>query len=68
MTVDPPENLVEPGIGKLSDEELASPDFAETVTEKALKVAKRHRARWRLEVLRLRKELGYYDLDFEDDF
>jgi len=47
---------------------LDSLDFAEAVTEKALKAAKRRRAEERLEMLRLREELGDYDLDFEDGF
>ena len=68
MTEDPAEELFELGLGELSDEELASLDFAEAVTEKALKAGKRRRAEERLEILRLREELGDYDLDFEDDF
>ena len=55
-------------MGEISDEDLDSLDFAEAVTEKALKAAKRRRAEERLEMLRLREELGDYDLDFEDDF
>jgi hypothetical protein len=68
MSEDSAEDLFEPGMGEISDEELDSLDFAEAVTEKALKAAKRRRAEERLEMLRLREELGDYDLDFEDDF
>ena len=68
MSEDSAEDLFEPGMGEISEEELDSLDFAEAVTEKALKAAKRRRAEERLEMLRLREELGDYDLDFEDDF
>jgi hypothetical protein len=68
MSEDSAEDLFEPGMGEISDEDLDSLDFAEAVTEKALKAAKRRRAEERLEMLRLREELGDYDLDFEDDF
>ena len=54
--------------GELSDEDFESLDFAEAVTEKALKAAKRRRAEERLEMLRLREELGDYDLEFDEDF
>ena len=40
---------------------------AEAVTEKALKAAKRRRAEERLEMLRLREELGDYDLNSSDE-
>ena len=68
MSEDSAEDLFEPGMGEISDEDLDSLDFAEAVTEKALKASKRRRAEERLEMLRLREELGDYDLDFEDDF
>ena len=68
MSEDSAEDLFEPGMGEISEEDLDSLDFAEAVTEKALKAAKRRRAEERLEMLRLREELGDYDLDFEDDF
>lgn len=68
MSEDSADDLFEPGMGEISDEDLDSLDFAEAVTEKALKAAKRRRAEERLEMLRLREELGDYDLDFEDDF
>ncbi|MEK9584578.1 MAG: hypothetical protein VW039_00255 [Halieaceae bacterium] len=64
---DSAEELFEPGLGELSDEDFESLDFAEAVTEKALKAAKRRRAEERLEMLRLREELGDYDLDFGEE-
>ena len=54
-------------MGELADDDFESLDFAEAVTEKALKAAKRRRAEERLEMLRLREELGDYDLDFGDE-
>lgn len=67
MSEDSAEDLFEPGMGEISDEDLDSLDFAEAVTEKALKAAKRRRAEERLEMLRLREELGDYDLDFGEE-
>lgn len=62
------EDFFDPIIGELSDEDFESLDFAEALSEKALKAAKRRRAEQRLETLRLREELGDYDLDFGDDY
>jgi len=67
VTEEPAEEFFEPGLGELTDEDFESLDFAEAVTEKALKAAKRRRAEERLEMLRLREELGDYDLDFGDE-
>ena len=64
---DSTDDAFEPGLSELSDEQFESIDFAESVTEKALKAAKRRRAEERLEVLRLREELGEYDLDFGEE-
>ena len=61
------EDFFEPGLGELVDEDFEPLDFAEAVTEKALKAAKRRRAEERLEMLKLREELGDYDLDFGDE-
>jgi len=61
------EEFFEPRMGELAYEDFESLDFAEAVTEKALKAAKRRRAEERLEMLRLREELGDYDLDFGDE-
>jgi hypothetical protein len=67
VTEDSAEDMFEPGLGELSDDDFESLDFAEAVTEKALKAAKRRRAEERLEMLRLREELGDYDLDFGEE-
>jgi hypothetical protein len=67
VTEEPADEFFEPGLGELADEDFESLDFAEAVTEKALKAAKRRRAEARLEMLRLREELGDYDLDFGDE-
>ena len=67
VTEDSAEDMFEPGLGELSEDDFESLDFAEAVTEKALKAAKRRRAEERLEMLRLREELGDYDLDFGDE-
>ena len=64
---DSAEDMFEPGLGELSEDDFESLDFAEAVTEKALKAAKRRRAEERLEMLRLREELGDYDLDFGEE-
>ena len=44
MTEEPPDEPLEPQLGELTFEEMASLGFARTLTEKALKVAKRHHA------------------------
>ena len=67
VTEDSAEDMFEPGLGELSEDDFESLDFAEAVTEKALKAAKRRRAEARLEMLRLREELGDYDLDFGEE-
>ena len=67
VTEEQAEDLFEPSLGELAYEDFESLDFAEAVTEKALKAAKRRRAEDRLEMLRLREELGDYDLDFGDE-
>lgn len=67
VTEDSAEDMFEPGLGELSEDDFESLDFAEAVTEKALKAAKRRRAEERLEMLRLREELGDYDFDFDDE-
>ena len=67
VTEEPAEGFFEPGLGELAYEDFESLDFAEAVTEKALKAAKRRRAEEHLEMLRLREELGDYDLDFGDE-
>ena len=61
------DELFEPAMGDLSDDDFESMDFAEAVPEKTLKAAKPRRAEERLEMLRLREELGDYDLDFGEE-
>ena len=39
VTEDPAEEFFEPGLGELTDEDFESLDFAEAITEKALKAA-----------------------------
>lgn len=67
VTEEPAEEFFEPGLGETAYEDFESLDFAEAVTEKALTAAKRRRAEEQLEMLRLREELGDYDLDFGDE-
>ena len=66
-TEDPTEELFDPALGELEDDDFEAMDFAMAVTEKALKAEKRRRAEERLEMLRLREELGDYDLDFGEE-
>jgi len=66
-TEGPSEELFDPALGALEDDDFEAMDFAEAVTEKALKAEKRRRAEERLEMLRLREELGDYDLDFGEE-
>ncbi len=67
VTEEQAEEFFEPSLGELAYADFESLDFAEAVTEKALKAAKRRRAEERLEMLKLREELGDYDLDFGDE-
>ena len=67
VTEEPAEEVFEPGMSELAEEDFESLDFAEEVTEKALKATKRRRAEERLEMLTLREELGDYGLDFGDE-
>ena len=66
-TEGPGEELFDSALGELEDNDFEAMDFAEAVTEKALKAEKRRRAEERLEMLRLREELGDYDLDFGEE-
>ena len=61
----PSGELSDPVLDELEDVDFKAMDFAEAVTEKELKAEKRRRAEERLEMLRLREELGDYDLDEE---
>ena len=62
---EPSDEFFEQALDDLNDDELSSFILTDTATEKALKAAKRRRAEKRLEILRLREELGDYDLDYE---
>ncbi len=62
---EPLDDLFEPIIGDLTEEELR--DVAPVTSEKQRLAEKRRRAEQRLEEKRLRDELGYYDLEFDDD-
>ena len=66
-TESPTEELFEPALSELDDDDFEAMDFAEAVSEKALKAEKRRRAEERLEMLRLREELGDYELDFDEE-
>ena len=61
---EPLDDLFEPVIGELSEEELR--DVAPISSEKQRLVQKRRLAEQRLEERRLREELGDYDLLLDD--
>jgi len=63
-TADPVDDLFEPTIGDISEDELE--ELVPVSTEKQRLAAKRRRAEQRLEERRLRDELGYYDLRLDD--
>ena len=58
------DDIFEPGLGDLSDEELH--DMAPECSDKHSLAKKRRKAEQRLEELRLRDELGDYDLELDD--
>ena len=66
-TEGPSEELFDPALGELDNDDFEAMDFAEAVTEKDVKAETRRRAEERLEMLRLREELGDYDLEFGDE-
>ena len=61
---EPLDDLFEPVIGELSEEELR--EVAPVSSEKQRLAEKRRRAEQRLEEKRLRDELGDYDLELDD--
>ena len=63
-SAEPLEDLFEPMIGELSEEDLR--ELAPVSTEKQRLAEKRRRAEQRLEEKRLRDELGDYDLELDD--
>lgn len=62
-TTDPLDDLFEPALGEMSEEELG--EIAPLASGKQRLAEKRRRAEQRLEEKRLRDELGYYDLDLD---
>ncbi|MEM1110795.1 MAG: hypothetical protein AAGI11_02710 [Pseudomonadota bacterium] len=62
---DPLEDLFEPMVGDLIDDDMDEP--GKVTSEKQRLAERRRRAEQRLEEKRLRDELGYYDLDLDDD-
>ena len=67
ITEEPLDEFFEQALEDLNDDELSPFVLTDTATEKALKAAKRRQAEKRLEILRLREELGDYDLDYDLD-
>jgi hypothetical protein len=63
-SAEPIDDLFEPMLGDLDEDELSQ--LAPISSEKQRLAAKRRRAEQRLEERRLRDELGYYDLEFDD--
>ncbi len=63
ITEEPSDEFFEQTLDDLNDDELSSFVSTDTTIEQTLKAAKRRRAEKRLERLRLREELGDYDLD-----
>lgn len=61
VSSEPTEDIFEPGLGDLLDEELEA--LMPLSGEKQCLAEKRRRAEQRLEEKRMRDELGYYDLD-----
>ena len=61
---EPLEDLFEPNIGELSEEEFQ--ELVPLSSEKQRLAEKRRRAEQRLEEKRLREELGDYDLELDD--
>ena len=60
---EPLEDLFEPGVGELSDEEFD--ELTAAPSSKRALAEKRRRAERRLEEKRLRDELGYDDVDLD---
>ncbi len=61
---DPLDDVFEPVLGELNDEELQ--ELVPACSNKQRLAEMRRRAEQRLEEKRLREELGYYDLDLDD--
>ena len=66
-TTEPLDELFEPALGELIDEEFE--ELLPISSKKKCLAEKRRRAEQRLEEKRLRDELGYYNLDYDlDDY
>lgn len=63
-TSEPLDDIFEPALGELMDEELEA--IMPASEERQCLAEKRRKAEQRLEEKRLRDELGYYDLDLDD--
>jgi hypothetical protein len=63
-TIEILDDIFEPGLGELSEEDLQ--ELTPMSSEKQCLVDKRRRAEQRLEEKRLRDELGDYDLELDD--
>ncbi len=63
-TQDSLDDMFEPIMGDLSDDDML--DLGPAATDKQRLAEKRRRAEQRLEEKRLRDELGYYDLELDD--
>lgn len=61
---EPLDDIFEPALGDLSDEDFE--ELSPMSSDKQRLAEKRRRAEQRLEEQRLRDELGYYDLEFDD--
>jgi hypothetical protein len=64
ISAEPDDDLFEPMLGDVDEDELSQ--LVPISSEKQRLAAKRRRAEQRLEERRLRDELGYYDLEFDD--
>lgn len=58
------DDMFDPVLGDIEDDEISQ--LGPISSEKQRLAAKRRRAEQRLEQRRLRDELGYYDLEFDD--
>ena len=63
-TTETMDDIFEPGLGELSEEELR--ELVPISSDKQRLAEKRRRAEQRLEEKRLRDELGDYDLELDD--
>ena len=67
ITGGPVEEPFDPALGELDNDDFKAVDFTKAATEQPLKAKKRRQAEERLELLRLREELGDYGLDFGEE-